>query len=336
MSKTILVADDSRTIRRAVELTFRATGFQVVGVESADQALASIQEARPDVVLADASMPGTDGYGLCEAIKSNATTARIPVLLLSSKFDPFDQTRGEQARADGHVDKPWDSQALINVVKELIGLPVDGAEPQSFAATLAQRQQAESRPAPSNGHPPPSVPFGAPVQERAPERAPPPPSSPPMAAAPVARPAPSPAAGLDDVVIEEPEEVQAGPSLEPPRPPSPGSRPSVDMWALDDANGATPDAGPPPGADDAIEEIAIEDVPVDEVEPVDMDDMPGTVADAAAPVIAQAASAAAPGLPQDQLMKIAREVIERIAWEVVPDLAESIIRAELKRLLDDE
>lgn len=333
MGKTILVADDSRTIRRAVELTFRATSFQVVGVESAEQALASIQEVRPDVVLADASMPGTDGYGLCDAIKTNATTARIPVLLLSSKFDPFDQTRGEQARADGHIDKPWDTQSLINAIKELTGMPVDGAEPQSFAAALAQRQQAEAQPA--NGQPAPATPFGAPAQERAPEPAPPPPpSTPPVAAAPaMARPAASPAAGLDDVVIEEPEEVQAGPSLEPPRPPAAGARPPVDMWALDDPN--APDAGPPPGADDAIEEIAIEDVPMDEAEPVTMEGVPGAVADAAASAVARSAGAVAPGLPQEQLVAVAREVIERIAWEVVPDLAESIIRAELKRLLED-
>src|SRR5688572_10220044 len=110
MGKTILVADDSRTIRRAVELTFRSTDFQVVSVDSADQALKSIAEIKPDLVLADASMPGTDGYALCNAIKNDSSSSRIPVLLLASKFDPFDEGRGDEAQADGHIDKPWDTQ----------------------------------------------------------------------------------------------------------------------------------------------------------------------------------------------------------------------------------
>jgi hypothetical protein len=141
---------------------------------------------------------------------------------------------------------------------------------------------------------------------------------------------------LDDVVIEEPVDDPVGPSLEPPPVPK-RNRPKVDVWALEDQVAATPDAGPPPNADadDAIEEIAIDDVPMDESNPT-IPPMAAKVASAAAPVIAKAVEAAVPGVPNEKLVAIAREVIERIAWEVVPELAETIIRAELKRLLDEE
>jgi CheY-like chemotaxis protein len=348
MTKTILVADNSRTIRRAVELTFRSTDFQVVTVPSADEALAKLSNVRPDLVLADASMPGTDGYDLCSRIKSNATTARIPVLVFASKFGPFDETRGRNAQADGHVDKPWDTQALINLVKEKIGLPVDGAAPQSFAATLAKRQEPPA--APSNGRPPaappaahapPPSPFGAPARDRAPPPVAPPPVAPaprpavpvaPVApVAPIAPVMPAPMAAkppVDDVLIEEPDDADDGPSLEPPPMPR-RNAPKVDVWALQDDRG-TPDAGPPPGADDPIEEIAIEDVP-----PEPMREVVGRIADAAAPAVAQMTAAAAAGVPSAQLVAMTREIIERVAWEVVPELAETIIRAELARLLEE-
>ncbi len=349
MGKTILVADDSRTIRRAVELTFRTTDFQVVSVDNADQALKSIAEIRPDLILADASMPGTDGYALCNAVKAGSASGRIPVVLLASKFDPFDAGRGEEARADGHIDKPWDTQTLIDLVKSKIGLPLDNGVPQSFAATLAKRgEKSEPEPAlhvaaPSNGQAPPASPFAAPIPDRSPAR--PPPARPPPLAKAVPSSQVTRGAGmggsLDDVVIEEPvDEHAVGPSLDPPPPPSRHRR-KVDVWALDEEVQRAPDAGPPPGADDPIEEIAIDDMPMEEMPQAAFDPPPprravARVAELAAPAVARAAAQAVPGVDEAQMTAMAREIIERIAWEVVPELAETIIRAELKRLLTDE
>jgi hypothetical protein len=283
------------------------------------------------------------------------------VVLLASKFDPFDAGRGKEAQADGHIDKPWDTQSLIDLVKSKTGLPIDNGVPQSFAATLAKRNEKpeKSDPPKSNGQPPPASPFGAPIAEpvvaarpavtateratarTAPNRPPPMPKSNPAGQM-VTRGAGM-GGSLDDVVIEEPVDDPVGPSLEPPPMPK-KARPKVDVWALDEEAKRAPDAGPPPGTEDPIEEIAIDDVPMDDDEPMeevtpppDLNLAPVTtkMATIAAPAIAKAAEAAVPGVPSDQMVAMAREIIERIAWEVVPELAETIIKAELARLLAD-
>lgn len=139
---------------------------------------------------------------------------------------------------------------------------------------------------------------------------------------------------LDDVLIEDPDDAPAGgPSLEPPPLPR-RNQPKVDVWALDEQVERAPDAGPPPGADDAIEEIAIDDMPAQEAPP--MAAVVSKIASAAAPAVAKAVEPIAPRGGNEQLTAAAREIIERIAWEVVPELAETIIRAELKRLLAEE
>src|SRR5262249_30441688 len=107
MTKTILVADDSKTIQKVVALTFRASDFRVVSAADAEEAMKRLTESRPDIVLADVAMPGKNGYDLCSQIKNGAATSHIPVLLLAGAFEPFDDRRAAEARADGHIKKPF-------------------------------------------------------------------------------------------------------------------------------------------------------------------------------------------------------------------------------------
>lgn len=118
--KKILLADDSITIQKVVELTFSEGDYQVVCVGNGAQALKKLSEARPDVVLLDVIMPEKNGYEVCEQIKRNPATSGIPVLLLTGTFEPFDRKRADQAGANGHLTKPFESQALVSKVEELI------------------------------------------------------------------------------------------------------------------------------------------------------------------------------------------------------------------------
>src|SRR5215468_1363023 len=120
MSKKILLADDSLTIQKVVELTFSDSDYQLVCVSNGQRALERMRDDRPDLVLADVVMPEKNGYEVCEAIKSNPATARIPVLLLSGTFEPFDRERAERIGADAIVSKPFDSQQLIAQVDALL------------------------------------------------------------------------------------------------------------------------------------------------------------------------------------------------------------------------
>jgi CheY-like chemotaxis protein len=118
--KTILLADDSITIQKVVELTFSEADYRVVCVSSGGQALKKMAEVRPDVVLLDVIMPEKNGYDVCEQLKRNPATSGIPVLLLTGTFEPFDRKRAEAAGANGHITKPFESQVLVSKVEELI------------------------------------------------------------------------------------------------------------------------------------------------------------------------------------------------------------------------
>lgn len=118
MAHTILVADDSVTIRRVVELTFQDTDIRVEAVGSGHEAAERLETARPDLVLADVVMPPPAGYELCRAIKGSRRP--VPVVLLRGAFDPFDEREAEACGADGQLLKPFEPQALVERVTSLL------------------------------------------------------------------------------------------------------------------------------------------------------------------------------------------------------------------------
>jgi CheY-like chemotaxis protein len=120
MGSRILLADDSITIQKVVNLTFAEEGIEVIAVSSGDLAEKRLAEVKPDLVLADIFMPGKNGYELCESIKQNARFRNVPVVLLVGAFEPFDQNEARRVRADAHLTKPFESRTLIETVRRLI------------------------------------------------------------------------------------------------------------------------------------------------------------------------------------------------------------------------
>ncbi len=121
MASRILLADDSITIQKVVNLTFADEGIEVVAVSNGDVAERRLAEVSPDLVLADIFMPGKNGYELCEAIKENSQFRNVPVVLLVGAFEPFDQVEARRVRADAHLTKPFESRTLVETVRRLIG-----------------------------------------------------------------------------------------------------------------------------------------------------------------------------------------------------------------------
>jgi CheY-like chemotaxis protein len=119
--QTLLLADDSTTIQRVIELTFAGEDIQVVAVSDGDQAIARIQSAPPDIVLADVGMPGKTGYEVAEYIKRTPQLAHIPVVLLTGAFEPVDQAKADAVGCDGVLAKPFEPQIVIGRVRELLG-----------------------------------------------------------------------------------------------------------------------------------------------------------------------------------------------------------------------
>ena len=118
MPRTILLADDSVTIRKVVELTFSETDIRVEAVGTGREALERLRDLRPDLVLADVVMPGPSGYEICRVVKSSSRP--VPVLLLAGTFEPFDPELARAAGCDGHVIKPFDSRTLVERVEALL------------------------------------------------------------------------------------------------------------------------------------------------------------------------------------------------------------------------
>ena len=121
MSQTLLVADDSATIRRVIELTFADEDIRVIAVGNGQQAIDRIKANPPDIVLADARMPERDGYEVATFIKEDPALAHIPVVLLTVAGEPVDEDRARQVGCDAVLVKPFAPQVVINRVRELLG-----------------------------------------------------------------------------------------------------------------------------------------------------------------------------------------------------------------------
>lgn len=120
MPYKLLLADDSVTIQRVIELTFADEDVQVKAVGTGQQAIDAVTADPPDIVLADVGMPDRDGYEVAAFIKGRSDLAHIPVLLLTGAFEPVDQGRAGEARCDGVLAKPFEPQMLISRVKALL------------------------------------------------------------------------------------------------------------------------------------------------------------------------------------------------------------------------
>ena len=123
MSKTLLLADESMTIQRVVELTLSTQDIAVTVASDGQSAIEKVQKAPPDIVIASISLPRKDGYQLCELIKTDPRLTHIAVMLLFGAFQPFDKDRAVRVRCDATLSKPFEPQALIDNVQLLLAKP---------------------------------------------------------------------------------------------------------------------------------------------------------------------------------------------------------------------
>lgn len=119
--RKLLLADDSITIQKVVNLTFADEGIEVITANDGNTAMEKLSEISPDLVMADVNMPGLSGYEICERIKQNQQTRQTPVILLVGSFEPFDEERARQVGADDFLTKPFQSiRQLVSKVSDLL------------------------------------------------------------------------------------------------------------------------------------------------------------------------------------------------------------------------
>jgi len=270
VTTTLLAVDDSKTMRKVMEITFAGEGFKTVVAADAAEAVAKAQSEHPNVALIDAGLDGTNGYDLCRQIKG-ASPATV-VILLSNKAQPYDKARGAAAGADDFLDKPFDTQQMIDKVTTL-------AKRGAQAPVAAAPAPAAAAPAPA------AAPLAAKPQPRVQTLAYGNTPSPPIAAAaPTAPPvaaAPKPA-GSSPIASR----TQTTPGTAPVYS-APPAAPSVPAAA---GNGAHADFASKLGG------LGLSSAQIEGV------------------------------------LALSREVVEKVVWEVVPTLAEALIKEEIARL----
>ncbi|MGI8783745.1 MAG: response regulator [Acidobacteriota bacterium] len=141
--KSLLLADDSMTIQKVVELSFTDEDVVVTSVGNGRAALDSFWASRQDIVLADIVMPGEDGYEVCRQIKEKSPGT--PVVLLVGTFESFDEEQAASCRCDASLTKPFETSKLIGLVKDLLAK----ADQFPSEATTNTEQQRASAPVPS-------------------------------------------------------------------------------------------------------------------------------------------------------------------------------------------
>jgi CheY-like chemotaxis protein len=143
--KKLLLADDSITIQKVVDLTFADEGVTVLTVNNGREAIEKLGEFAPDVVLADVFMPQMSGYEVCEHIKQNDQLKHIPVMLLVGSFEPFDEAEARRVGADDILTKPFQS---IRKLIDKVGVLVSGRAPEERIPTAELPQHREPPPEP--------------------------------------------------------------------------------------------------------------------------------------------------------------------------------------------
>jgi CheY-like chemotaxis protein len=307
---TLLAVDDSATMRKVLEMTFAGEEYRVVTANSVDGALAVLRAERPLVVLCDVTLDGVGGYGLCAKIK--ADNPAIAVVLLASKQQPYDSQKGGQARADDYLEKPFDTQALIDKVKRLMQRPAT-QEPIPLVRTAPASPQVQTAARPGGG----TLPMGVAAGGRPP--------------VPAGR-APAGPIGRGTLAYNpmgmQPSPEQGGRDTHPGPPPAPPP-----------ATHAPATARPAPHAPAASPMQSAASSPGSAVALAPSHGSPGAAAAAVASNGQLAAQLTNLGLTEAQItavLALSREVIERVVWEVVPVLAETLIQEEIKRLTSPE
>lgn len=115
---TVLVVDDSPTVRKIVQMTLQRENIRVITAGDGLSALTSVADEMPAVILLDIQLPRMDGYHICQIIRKNLQFRQIPIIMLSGKDGLFDKMRGRLAGSTEYLTKPFDSAELVQTVKK--------------------------------------------------------------------------------------------------------------------------------------------------------------------------------------------------------------------------
>lgn len=121
MTRTILIVDDEPNIVLSLEYLMQQTGYTVRTAVDGAQALQSIAELPPDLVLLDINIPEINGFEVCSTVRANPEWAQVRILMLTAKGRDVEREKGMAMGADDYLTKPFATQEVIDKVRELLG-----------------------------------------------------------------------------------------------------------------------------------------------------------------------------------------------------------------------
>ncbi len=120
MPKRLLVVDDDPGLLLAVSDTLRAEGYDVTTARRGAEAMISVAERLPDLIISDIRMPGMNGYQLVQNLRSNARTRLVPIVFLTAKDGSEDRVTGFRTGVDAYVTKPFEPDELVAIVAGIL------------------------------------------------------------------------------------------------------------------------------------------------------------------------------------------------------------------------
>jgi two-component system, chemotaxis family, chemotaxis protein CheY len=122
VNKTIMVVDDSASIRQMVSFTIKNCGYDVVEAKDGQDALAKMNNGTTvNMIITDLNMPNLDGIGLIRNVRRLATHKFIPIIMLTTESQESKKLEGKQAGATGWIIKPFKPDQLVSVIKKVLG-----------------------------------------------------------------------------------------------------------------------------------------------------------------------------------------------------------------------
>ena len=170
MMPSILVVEDEPAIQELLRVNLEDAGFAVRTVADAESALAQIKHALPDLVLLDWMLPGQSGLALARALRAEARTRELPIIMVTARGDEADSVAGLEAWVDDYVTKPFSPRELKARIKAVLRRRAPEAAQETLSVGPLQLDpgdasrygQRRARPARPDRVPAAQVPHGAP------------------------------------------------------------------------------------------------------------------------------------------------------------------------------
>jgi DNA-binding response OmpR family regulator len=122
MSKTVLLVEDNDSVRELIRVLLETEGYEIVEATDGRDGLSKAEIVQPDLMILDLMMPGLDGESVLHELSRHSTLARIPVLIVSGKYDSLDPLR-ERIGEENIFPKPFEPTRMLDRIGDLIGFP---------------------------------------------------------------------------------------------------------------------------------------------------------------------------------------------------------------------